>query len=129
MYTGASVRHMANIMGSLEVYPEKMLANLYIQKTYVLSEWLMFKFAGALGKMKAHEKLHHLFKAASSGERNMRQIVLADTEIRPLLSDDEISYLEHPEKYIGHAEKIADRVIKQIRTAQSSDPERIGFFS
>ena len=59
----------------------------------------------------------------------MRQIVLADTEIRPLLTDDEISYLEHPEKYIGHAEEIADRVIKQIRTAQSSDPERIGFFS
>jgi adenylosuccinate lyase len=127
MYTGASVRHMANIMGSLEVFPEKMLANLYIRKTYVLSEWLMFKFAPALGKMKAHEKLHHLFKAASSGERNMREVVLDDKEIKDLLTEEEISYLEHPEKYIGYASKITDRVIEQTRSIQSYDPDRLGF--
>lgn len=127
MYTGASVRHMVNIMASVEVFPQKMLANLHLQKTYVLSEWLMFKFAGALGKMKSHEKLHHLFKAASEGKKNMQDVVLGDPEIKDLLTEEEISYLEHPEKYIGHAVEITRRVIDQTLQAQSEDPDKLGF--
>jgi adenylosuccinate lyase len=118
---------MVNIMANLDVFPQKMLDNLHLQKTYVLSEWLMFKFAGALGKMKSHEKLHHLFKAASEGGKNMQDVVLGDPEIKNLLTEEEISYLEHPEKYLGHALEITNRVIDQTQRAQSKDPEKLGF--
>jgi adenylosuccinate lyase len=89
----------------------------------------MFKFAPVLGKMKAHEKLHHIFKAASSGEEDMRRVVLDDKEIKEILTEEEISWLERPEKYIGHATEIVDSVIEQTNRYRSSDPERLGFLS
>jgi adenylosuccinate lyase len=52
---------------------------------------------------------------------------LGDQEIKDLLTEEEISYLEHPEKYIGHAVEITNRVIDQTQRAQSKDPDKLGF--
>ena len=50
---------------------------------------------------------------------------MEDPEIGGLLAPEELAYLDHPERYIGHAVQIVDQAIEDIEKKRASDPERL----
>jgi len=125
IYTGAGLRYVLDVMSGLEVQVDGMLKNLYLQKSSITSEWLLFRLSGAIGRSKSSEKLHELSKQAAESGMSLKEAVADDPEIGSILGPQELAYLDHPERYIGHALQIVDQGIEEIERKRALDPERL----
>jgi adenylosuccinate lyase len=121
IYTGTALHYLLKVMKDLVVRPDRMMKNLSIQKAMVASEWLLFRLSESLGKMRTLEKLHDLSVKAQETGGTLRQAVEADPEIGPLLTSEDLALLDEPERYIGHAARIVDEVIREIEGKRKGD--------
>jgi adenylosuccinate lyase len=123
MYTGTALNYIVNILDGLVVQEQNMKKNLSLHKDMVMSEWLLFRLAPLMGKMEAQEKLHALLRKVSEESRSLREILAEDEEVGPLLNDDDLQSLDHPELYIGQAVELVDDTLAEITALRQSDPE------
>lgn len=112
IYCGTALNHMNEVCSGLYVDTGHMLKNLHLQADMIQTEWLLFHLAPTLGKMRAHEKIHHLVALSKQTNQSLKEIILADREISPLMSENDILALDQPEKYLGLAPKIVRDVIE-----------------
>ena len=89
----------------------------------VMSEWLLFRLAPLMGKMEAQEKLHALLRKVGEENRSLREILAEDEETSPLLNDDDLQSLDHPERYVGQAVELVDDTLAEITALRQTDPE------
>jgi adenylosuccinate lyase len=89
----------------------------------VLSEWLLFRIGNAIGKMQAQETMRDLTHQARTNGTSLKECALADRRIAALLDDDDLAFLDHPEKYIGLAENLINDLLRDIAGQQANDPE------
>ncbi len=125
IYSGAALKYTLDVIQDLTVREDNMLKNLYIQKNMITSEWLLFRLSSLIGKMKSLDKLRELSKKAIAEQSSLKEMVMADSEIGSLLSPEELSFLDQPEKYLGQSVKIVEDSIRSIEEIRKSDPERI----
>jgi adenylosuccinate lyase len=125
IYTGAGLRYVLDVMSGLEVQADRMLKNLYLQKSLIISEWLLFRLSSTIGRMKSSEKLHELSNKAVETGTSFKEAVMADFEIGRILDQEEMAYLDHPERYIGHAVQIVDEVVEEVEKNRALDAERL----
>jgi len=125
MHTGGALKYMLDVMSGLEVKVDRMKENLHFQKAAITSEWLLFKLSHTMGKMKSLEKLHGLSNKAMDDGIPFKKAVMDDPDIGALLTSDEMEYLDHPERYIGHALEIVDETVKEIEEKRANDPEEL----
>ena len=123
IYTGTAVNYLIKIIDGLAVNEQAMKKNLYLQQNMVLSEWLLFKLASSIGKMKAQEKLHALLLKATGENRSLKDILAEDEEISRLLTPDDFASLDHPEQYIGLAFELVDDALAEITAQRQNDPK------
>jgi len=123
IYTGTAVNYLIKIIDGLAVNEQAMKNNLYLQQNMVLSEWLLFKLASSIGKMKAQEKLHALLLKATGENRSLKDILAEDEEISRLLTPDDFSSLDHPEQYIGLAFELVENALVEITAQRQNDPK------
>jgi adenylosuccinate lyase/3-carboxy-cis,cis-muconate cycloisomerase len=121
MYTGTAVNYLAGVLDDLAVAEENMLKNLYLHKDMVMSEWLLFRLAPVMGKMKAQEKLHALLRKVAKERGSIRESLAGDEDIGPLLNENDMETLDHPEKYIGLAVEIVDDALAEIAALRHND--------
>lgn len=114
IYTLTALDYLKSILFDLEIFPERMLANLHLQQEAIASEWLMFTLSPRIGKARAHAKISQCLDLASSCGRPLREILAQDPELNDCLQDVDLTLLDHPETYIGLAPQIVDDVIRQI---------------
>jgi adenylosuccinate lyase len=125
IYTGTVLNYIKKVISGLEVKPENMAKNLKLHGDMVLSEWLLFRLGSFIGKMKAQEIMQDLTHAARSGNKSLKECVLANGEISALLDQDDLAFLDHPEKYIGLAENLINDLLRDISAQQAKDPEEL----
>ena len=97
--------------------------NLFLHKDMVMSEWLLFRLAPILGKMKAQERLHGLMRRMTAENRSLREILAGDETVRSLLSDDDMDSLDHPERYLGLAVELVEDTLAATTALRQDDPE------
>jgi len=125
IYTGTTLTYMLKIVSGLEVRTEQMMANLSMHKAAVCSEWLLFRLRDRLGKSKAQDKARSLLQKAGGNEGSLEDIVMNDPEMAEGLTPQDLSYLDHPEQYIGHAVEMVDAAIAEIERQRARDPEKL----
>ena len=125
IYTGTCLQYMVGVLSGLTVRSDKMLENLYRQKDMITSEWLTFQLGDTMGKMKALEKVHLLSEVTMKTGVSMKEAVLSDSETGHLFSSEELSLLEKPERYSGHAVSIVDKVLRGITEQRKADPAKL----
>ena len=125
IYTGCGLRYVLDVMSGLKVNADRMLKNLYLQKSLITSEWLLFRLSETIGRTKASEKLHELSRKSADSGASLKEAAEDYPEIGGILSRDELAYLDHPERYIGHALEIVDQAIKDIESKRALDPEQL----
>lgn len=113
IYTGAALKYAIDILKGLEVYPEKMKANLYKYGDFAASEQVLFKLGECMGKMRAQERLHHAIQQAERQGISFKKALANDPEIIKHLNEDDLDIIEHPEQYIGNAVNIVTSVLKE----------------
>jgi len=124
-YTGTALTYMLRTLSGLEVRTERMMANLSLQKASVCSEWLLFRLRDKLGKAEATERIRALFDRATNWEGSLKDLVAADKTMAEVLTAEDLSYLDHPEKYIGHAVEIVDEAVAEIERQRVLDPVKL----
>ena len=125
IYTGAALQYMIDVMSGLQIHLDRMMENLHLQKAVIASEWLLFRLSGIIGKTKSSQKVHELSNKAMDTGISFKDVVVDDPEIGALLTPEDLAYLDHPEKYIGHALEIVDNAVEEIERERELEPERM----
>jgi len=123
IYTGTSAAYLLKIIAGLLVEEGNMKKNLFLHKEMIMSEWLLFRLAPALGRIKAQEKLGELLRQRETEKRSLREILAQDPVTRGLLAAVDLECLEHPERYIGLAVELTEETLAGIMTQRQTDPE------
>lgn len=114
IYTGTALDYMKAILADLEIFPQRMLANLHLHKEMVASEWLLFRLGKKIGKMHAQEVLQAAIQRATEQGRPLTDVLRADAELGPLLEDKDLAVAAAPENYLGHAVDVVDAVVAAV---------------
>lgn len=123
VYTGTSLHYVNAVIKDLTIQPNRMHDNLYLQKNMVLSEWLLYRLAGSLGKMRAQKKLKDIIEQANDEGISLKKALQQNKEISSLLSAADMDRLEQPEHYVGHAVNIVEDGLEEIMIQRDRDPE------
>lgn len=126
IYAGAALNYTIDLVSGLEVQTERMLGNLRLQGGLITSEWLLFRLSDttlsdSMGKMEALELLHDLSAQAASKGISFRNAVMGHPKIGSLLTNEEADYLDHPERYVGHAVRIVEQTISEVEAKKAGD--------
>ncbi|MEJ2632837.1 MAG: adenylosuccinate lyase family protein [Acidihalobacter sp.] len=121
VYAGTATTYLDQVVNGLEVFPEDMLRNLNLHGDLVASEWLMFRLAGKIGKVKAQKVLHRAGEVAAEKRLSLVEILRADSEIGSVLNDDDLTVALQPELYSGMAASIVDVTLGAVRSARATE--------
>jgi adenylosuccinate lyase len=122
IYTGTALHYMLSVLSGLELRADRMLENLRGQKAAPVSEWLLFRLSATMGKMRALDKLHELAGKARDAGISLKDAVMDDPETGSLLNPEEMTILDNPERYTGHAAEIVGHAAGEIERKRESDP-------
>jgi adenylosuccinate lyase len=107
---------MAKVFQGLVVYPDRMLANIEASKGLIMAESAMMAMVGkGVGRQDAHEIMRRLSMKAADTGAHLRDVMQADDSIMNMFKPDEIDAIMDPRSYIGRAEEIVERTLKDVR--------------
>lgn len=95
----------------MQVFPERMAANLDATHGLAMSEAASAALAARMGRERAHELVRAASMRALAEGRRLREILLATPEIREYLSEAEIDRLLDPRNYLGGTQRFIQRVL------------------
>jgi len=116
MMTGAMLAQMKQILGRLEVHPERMRRNLDVLGGFLLSERIMFALADRIGKQSAHELVYEVAMRGITDGITFEQALLADGRVKEAIGS-ELPRLLDPASYVGLAPAITARVLAETRAS------------
>ena len=107
---GGAAHTAAELLAGLEVFPERMAANLALSDGAIVTERLNVALAPLLGKAAAKKLLGEVSRVAAATGPPLRE-VLAERSDADLPLDD----LLDPARYLGDAPALVDRVLARYR--------------
>jgi 3-carboxy-cis,cis-muconate cycloisomerase len=105
-FTGGAAAAAADAVTDLEIDAERMRANLDMSGGLAVAERISFALTSRLGRSRAHEVVAEAARAPS-----FREALLADE--RAGLSAEELDALLDPTGYLGAAEALVDRALRE----------------
>ena len=97
------------VVEGLDVYPERMRANLEQTQGGIMAEALMMAAAPVLGRDQAHHALMRLAREAAGAGAGLAEVVAADPALDAALGAEGIARALDPASYLGEAPAIARR--------------------
>jgi adenylosuccinate lyase len=98
----------AELVGGLEVDPDRMRANLDAQAGYVLAEPVMLALGERVGPRRAHELVRAAAARGLAAGMSFREALAAD----PAIPDLDLDELLRPERALGSAARLVDGVLE-----------------
>jgi len=112
MYLGAALAGLLRIMKGLIVHEDALERNMGSSACLVGSEALMFLIAAKIGKKKAHDVLYRAAMEARETRESFLETVVRQQDTAGLFTVEELRRATDPEKHVGLAREITERVIK-----------------
>ncbi len=107
---------MSRVFTNLEVYPERMTANLESAKGLIMAEAVMMAMVRkGVGRQDAHEMMRRISMKAADTGTHLREQMTADKAVSALFKPEEMDAMLDPKNYIGEAEEIVERTLKDVR--------------
>jgi 3-carboxy-cis,cis-muconate cycloisomerase len=113
--TGGAAAAVREVTEGLEVHPEKMRHNLEQTGGMLMAENVTTVVADRLGRLKAHELVGAAARRSADGGKPFREELLAEPDLRELLSAEEIDAALDPVGYLGSAGEFIDRAMALYR--------------
>ena len=106
---------MSKVFTNLDVFPEKMLANIESSKGLIMAEAVMIALVNkGMGRQEAHEIMRTLSMKATQLNHHLKDQMLEDETITQLFSNEEIDAIMDPKSYVGKAEKIVENTLEAV---------------
>jgi 3-carboxy-cis,cis-muconate cycloisomerase len=113
-YGGGAAASMAEVLGGLEVQPERMRANLGATRGLVMSERLVFALAGPLGLGPARALVNEAAARVTRQGSSLRGELVAAPGMP--LTTAELDAAFAPETYLGAADVFVGRALDRYRS-------------
>lgn len=111
----AAVKQLADVLLGMQIYPDKMRANLELTKGQIMAESVMMLLATRLGRKQAHKMISDLCNLALEKDTHLRDVLHEDADLAKHLSEAEIDYALEPLSYVGLAREAVDKVVESSR--------------
>ena len=111
LLAGGALEHAVTLAEGIEVFPNRMAANLAATGGQVMAESVKMRLAREIGQGAAHAAIRRASDAAAAKGTDLRTALLADAEIARALTAREIDRALAPENYLGSALKFIDGVL------------------
>jgi 3-carboxy-cis,cis-muconate cycloisomerase len=112
---GGAAARTRELLGGLEVHPDRMRANLDATGGLLLTERVAGALADALGRVAANDLVQRLAREAAASRRPLREVLAADPTVREHLEEADLDRLLDPEGYLGSAGQFIDRALAAHR--------------
>jgi len=113
---GGALERVGDVFADLRVEPARMRENLDATGGLLLSEAVMLKLAGHLGREQAHALVMRAVRQSLMDDRPFVEVLRADPTVAAALPGSELEALLEPTAYTGHAAALVDRVLLSSET-------------
>ncbi|MBO0685590.1 MAG: 3-carboxy-cis,cis-muconate cycloisomerase, partial [Candidatus Dormibacteraeota bacterium] len=117
---GGAVDRVREVLEGLEVFEDRMRANLDLTRGLLMSEHVSTVLGDRIGRPRAQELVEAASARAAATGRNLREELLEDSDIAGALSPAEIDAALDPAGYLGSAEAFIDRALGAYRRTERS---------
>jgi 3-carboxy-cis,cis-muconate cycloisomerase len=111
-WTSGAVARTCSALSGLEVFPDRMQANL---DEMAMSESLSMALAAHVGKEQAHSLLQSVTRRALSSGQSLREAALQEQGVRSALDERTIDQALDPQNYLGATDAFIDRSLTAWR--------------
>lgn len=111
--TAGALHQMSETMPRLEIDVGKMKQNLEVTRGLIYAEAVTMALAQGIGKAAAHKLVESICARAQKEKRHLRDVLLDDKEIQARMPAESVDGLFDPERYLGEAEALVDRVLAE----------------
>jgi adenylosuccinate lyase/3-carboxy-cis,cis-muconate cycloisomerase len=115
---GGIVDKLASVLEGLEVYGERMRANLELTRGQIMAEAVMMELGRAIGHERAHALVLAASRRATDEGRSFVEVLRADPDVAGLVSAGELERLLDPVRYLGLATASAVAVAGRLGAAR-----------
>ena len=115
MLVGGVAAKGKKLLKNLDVFPERMKANLDLLKGLMMSEPVMLELGKKIGKQTAHEVVYEVSMAAFEEQADFKAKLLENEVVAANMTVAELDALLDPERYTGDCAAIAREVSSSIR--------------
>jgi adenylosuccinate lyase len=112
---GGMLAMMKYVLQGLNVDVKEMRKNLDRLGGFLLSERVMFVLSDKLGKQTAHELVYEASMHGIENGVTLERALMENKKVRDALTAEELRAALDPTKYLGHAEAIVERVLREQR--------------
>jgi 3-carboxy-cis,cis-muconate cycloisomerase len=112
-WTAGAVDRVGAAIDGLEVFPERMRANL---DEMAMAESLSMALAAHVGKEQAHSLIQTVTGRALSGGQSLREAAVREPGVRAALDEGAIERALNPENYLGQTDAFIDRSLAAWRS-------------
>lgn len=110
------LRQATDILEGLVLKPENIKKNLEMTLGLCLTERVMLELVEkGLGRQEAHEKMRKMAMKSWETRTPLKKVMMEDSMIRDLVSEDELDIWLDPGNYLGTAIEQVDQVVEELR--------------
>jgi 3-carboxy-cis,cis-muconate cycloisomerase len=114
--SAGALAQMVDVIGGLDVRPDRMRANLDATDGLIMAEAVAMTLGVKLGKQEAHHLIEVASKRAVAEKRHLRDVLAEDKTVLQHLDHAALDRLFDPLGYTGVAATLIDRVLAARRT-------------
>ena len=108
-------KKMEVVFSGLEVYRDRMIANIESSRGLVMAESLMMKMTEkGIGRQDAHEIVRSSSMIAEDENRHLRDVLLEREDLKGLMSKEDIIAAMDPNNYTGGSKEIVDKMVAEV---------------
>jgi adenylosuccinate lyase len=107
--SGDVLQRMIALFDGLQVFPERMRANLDLSGGLIMAEALMLELGKQIGRQRAHDAVYDAAQGSVTESRPFRDMLAADPHVSGRLSAAQVDALLDPARYTGLCRQFAER--------------------
>jgi 3-carboxy-cis,cis-muconate cycloisomerase len=118
--TGDMLQRLVALFEGLQVFPDRMRANLDLSGGLIMAEALMLELGKQIGRQRAHDAVYDAAQASVTESRPFRELLVTDPHVSARLTPDQVDALLDPARYTGLCRALAERGAAQARAVAAA---------
>src|SRR5262245_4363215 len=118
--TGDILQRLIALFSGLQVFPDRMLANVRLSGGLIMGEALMLELGKRIGRQRAHDAIYEAAQGAVVQGRPFQNLLAEDAHVKAHLAPGQVTELLDPARYTGLCRQFAEEGAARARTTAAA---------